>query len=224
MISGWKCTAGTVTIQIDSRPPTQAAYGTSRSDTASTCGDTNNGFGLLFNWNNLGDGRHTVRALDNGVQFAEASITVQTLGVPFVTGASGEVDVAKFPGATSGVTLAWSEALQNFSIVGTCGNAGQPECYRSLKICGENDRSCEALNVIGCVFAGDDADGSGGNIGFVDGTSNGTTLGPVAFIDFGFWQNAECGTSGTGWHAPAGSCETGQGSRLKRCRNVIAEQ
>ena len=27
------------------------------------CGDTDNGFGVLYNWNNLGDGVYTVQAL-----------------------------------------------------------------------------------------------------------------------------------------------------------------
>lgn len=40
----------------------QAAYGTGRNDTRGVCGDDgNNGFGLLFNWNLLEPGRHTVR-------------------------------------------------------------------------------------------------------------------------------------------------------------------
>ena len=32
--------------------------GPSETDTVDQCGDTNNGFGLLYNWNKLGDGEH----------------------------------------------------------------------------------------------------------------------------------------------------------------------
>lgn len=80
LVSGWKCTATTVTVSFDGGPPLQAAYGTSREDTRSVCGDANNGFGLLFNWNLLGKGTHTVRALADGVQFASATFTVTRWG------------------------------------------------------------------------------------------------------------------------------------------------
>ena len=40
-------------IEINGQPY-EATYGTERLDTVPVCGDTDNGFGLLFNWNNLG--------------------------------------------------------------------------------------------------------------------------------------------------------------------------
>src|SRR5918992_2731893 len=71
VISGWVCTATRVDIDFDNGAFTlQAAYGTSREDTRGVCGDADNGFGLLFNWNILGDGEHRVRALADGVEFA----------------------------------------------------------------------------------------------------------------------------------------------------------
>src|SRR5262245_954497 len=79
VVSGWKCTAGTITVQFDTGPTYTAAYGTIREDTQGVCGDTNNGFGLLFNFNRLGDGTHSVRVFDNGAQFGSATFTVQTL-------------------------------------------------------------------------------------------------------------------------------------------------
>ena len=38
------------------------------------CGDSNNGFGLLFNWNLLGNGDHTIRALADGVELGRATV------------------------------------------------------------------------------------------------------------------------------------------------------
>ena len=38
---------------------------TRRTDTRGVCGDTNNGFGPLYNWNRLGDGPHTGTAIAN---------------------------------------------------------------------------------------------------------------------------------------------------------------
>ena len=64
-----------------------AVYGTERRDTTSVCGDSNNGFGLPFNWNLLGNGTHTVRAIADGVEFDSATFTVTTLGTEFLRGA-----------------------------------------------------------------------------------------------------------------------------------------
>ena len=61
-------------------PPLMAAYGTNRADTAAVCNDTDNGFGLLFNWNLLGDGEHTVMTLVDGVELDRTTVTVTTLG------------------------------------------------------------------------------------------------------------------------------------------------
>lgn len=115
VISGWVCSASRVDVEIDG-VSTQAAYGTSRADTISTCGDANNGFGILFNWNLLANGPHTLVALADGVEFARAIFTVTSLGQEFLTGASGTCLVPNFVGHN--VTLQWQENLQNFSIVG----------------------------------------------------------------------------------------------------------
>ena len=56
VLSGWVCTAEMVEIEIADLPLQVAGYGTERLDTAGVCGDTDNGFGLLFNWNRLGEG------------------------------------------------------------------------------------------------------------------------------------------------------------------------
>ncbi len=115
-ISGWICSASRVDVQIDGSP-LQAAYGTSRVDTIPVCGDENNGFGVLFNWNLLANGSHTVVALADGVEFARATFTVTTLGEEFLRGASGTYLLPDFAGRN--VTVQWQENLQNFVIVGT---------------------------------------------------------------------------------------------------------
>jgi len=67
-----------VEIEINDTTRIPAPYGTERRDTTSVCGDSKNGFVLPFNWNLLGDGRHTVRALADGVEFDSATFTVTT--------------------------------------------------------------------------------------------------------------------------------------------------
>ena len=80
------------------------------------CGDTDNGFGVLFNWNRLGDGEHTVIALVDGVELGRAVVTVTTLGQEFLRGAEGECVVEDFPSPGETVTLEWQQNQQNFVI------------------------------------------------------------------------------------------------------------
>jgi hypothetical protein len=117
VISGWVCQAGRVDIEIDG-VVLQAAYGTSREDTRGACGDANNGFGLLFNWNLLDTGSHTVRALADGVEFARAGVTVADFGTEFLSGVSGEFVLSNFPQPGGQAALLWQESQQNFVIRG----------------------------------------------------------------------------------------------------------
>lgn len=116
IVSGWKCTAGAITIQFDNGPPYSAAYGTIREDTQGVCGDTNNGWAMLWNWNRLGDGVHTIRIFDNGVQFGVTTFTVHTLGEEFRRGLSKSVTIPNFPSLGKDTTLKWDEAQQNFVV------------------------------------------------------------------------------------------------------------
>ena len=128
LISGWVCAAAEVEIEIE--PETgdphrlRAAYGTERGDTEETCGDTDNGFGLLFNWNLLGDGEHTVVAYVDEVELDWATVTVTTLGAEFLWGVEGACEVADFPTGGRTVTLAWQESKQNFVLTSGTRPAG----------------------------------------------------------------------------------------------------
>ena len=121
VISGWACHTNEIVIELDGMP-LQAAYGTVREDTRSVCGDTDNGFSLLWNWNNLGAGPHTVRALIDGVEFADTTVRVTTFGEQFLRGASGTFDLPDFPASGETTVVRWEEALQNFIITD-----GQPD-------------------------------------------------------------------------------------------------
>lgn len=123
VISGWACSATRIDIEIDG-VSTQAAYGTSREDTRSVCGDADNGFGLLFNWNLLSSGPHTVRALADGNESAQVNITVANFGAEFLTGAAGEFVLDNFPQDGNHVTLLWQESIQNFVIKGASASGG----------------------------------------------------------------------------------------------------
>ena len=116
IISGWACEAQGIVIEL-AGTAVPAAYGTPRGDTQPVCGDTNNGFGLLVNWNNLGPGDHPVRALADGMEFARTTVRVTTLGAEFLRGVSGTFPLPDFPHPGDTTTLRWEEALQNFVII-----------------------------------------------------------------------------------------------------------
>jgi lysophospholipase L1-like esterase len=123
VISGWVCDAQRIDLELNGIR-TQAAYGTARGDTISVCGDSNNGFGFLFNWNLLGDGVHTVKAFADNQEFANVTVTVTTLGEEFLRGASGEFTLSDFPQADKNVTLIWQQSQQNFALKSALGGGG----------------------------------------------------------------------------------------------------
>ena len=91
-------------------------YGSERLDTATICDDTNNGFGLLYNYNRLGDGTdHTVTLYIDGVETTTRRFAVQTLGSAFLPQVNGVGRVALSGGQS--VIVQWSEAKQGFTIV-----------------------------------------------------------------------------------------------------------
>ena len=121
VISGWVCEADTVEIVFepggtDDTLAFEAGSGTERLDTADRCGDTDTGFGLLFNWNLLGDGQHTVRAYADGEEFAHSTVTVTPLDGEFARGLRRTHTIEDFPEAGQTTTVEWREGQQNFVI------------------------------------------------------------------------------------------------------------
>ena len=120
VISGWVCDAADVVIEMETAGGVitrhVAAYGTERRDTRAVCGDADNGFGLLFNWNLLGAGVHEVAAWVDGVELGRATVRVTTLGEEFVRDAAGTCTVTDFPSPGETVTLEWQQNQQNFVI------------------------------------------------------------------------------------------------------------
>jgi hypothetical protein len=116
LISGWACNANQINVQIDSTPTQLVGYGTQRTDTTSVCGDDNNGFGLLVNWGNYGNGSHTIVVSKDSVEFDRRTFFVTTFGTDFLRGASGVYLLPGFNGHN--VTIEWKESLQNFVIIG----------------------------------------------------------------------------------------------------------
>jgi len=144
VVSGWKCTAGTLTYTVDNGPPAQLAYGISREDTQGVCGHSNTGFIAEQNWNLTGDGQHTIRVFDNGQQFAQATFTVTTFGTEFLTGVNYEQTVLAFPNTDTTTYLKWQENAQNFVITGAVPNTDFPNILGFYQISGSE-------TLVGCT-------------------------------------------------------------------------
>ena len=75
-----------------------------------------------MNWNLLGDGTHTVRALRDGVEFGRAAVVVATLGLgQFPRGLSGAFNLPGFPQTARSTRVQWQESQQNFAITNETG-------------------------------------------------------------------------------------------------------
>ena len=156
LIRGWVCEGQEVNIRINGGDPIPAVYGNPRGDTESICGDSDNGFELLLNWNLIGDGEHMLTAYVDGEVIGTTEFRVATLGLDtdFARGLAGTFTLQDFPGAGQATTVEWSEADQNFliSAVGRSGklnDTGQTSCYDN-----SGDISCPAA---GMPFHGQDA-------------------------------------------------------------------
>ena len=117
---GWVCHAELVELEIETAQGEVArylaAYGMERPDTLEPCGDVDNGFEMVFNWNRLGVGEHTVTAWVDGVALGRATVWVTTLGQEFLQEVVGECVAGNFPHSGQTATLEWQQESQNFVI------------------------------------------------------------------------------------------------------------
>jgi hypothetical protein len=119
LISGWTCAPATITYSIDSGPTAGIPFGGSRADTAASCGgQANNGFGLLFNYNTLSKGQHTLQVFANGTMLGQVAFTATNTGGEFQSGLTGRRYLNNFPTGGTRTIVEWQQEKQNFSIVG----------------------------------------------------------------------------------------------------------
>jgi hypothetical protein len=117
MFSGWVCEAEEVEIVIDGSSGIKAAYGTSRGDTQGICGDSDNGFGLLFNMSLLGTGEHTAVAFADGQEIGRSTFRVERLSTgEFLRDKQALAIEPNFPKVGREVWLEWVQSAQNFLI------------------------------------------------------------------------------------------------------------
>ena len=123
LVSGWTCSSGVVEVSFDNGPrDNRVPLGAGRGDLLAICGRTDVGFGLLFNYNLLGPGNHTIQLFVNGVQVGNSvPFTVTVPGGEFIRGAVKSVDIPNFPKVGQTTRVDWQESTQNFAIVSSNG-------------------------------------------------------------------------------------------------------
>lgn len=153
VISGWHCTAQNITILIDGNSIGKAGSGTTRRDVAGVCGRADVGFSLLFNYNVLDRGTHTIRVFADATVLAERQFsTVKSGREEFLRGTSKTVNVPDFPSTGAVTTLTWTESTQSFVV--TCTGfttANQAPIFSNV----EAQQVCPArCNAEGGTFTG----------------------------------------------------------------------
>ena len=74
-----------------------------------------NGFAMLWNWNLLGPGPHTVRVFADGMEFDSATFEVNTLGEEFVRGLDLRTELTALD-LEKNIEIRWSDSRQGFVI------------------------------------------------------------------------------------------------------------
>lgn len=117
VISGWHCSASTISVFLNGLELGSAGSGTTRGDLSSVCGHTYAGFSLLFNFNDLEPGEHVIKVLADGALLEERRFnSVRSGGVTYLRNVSKETTVSDFPTPGSTAALSWSESKQSFVV------------------------------------------------------------------------------------------------------------
>ena len=117
LFSGWVCEAGLVEIVVDGGSGIEAAYGTGRDDTQNACGDSDNGFALLYNMALLGTGEHEAVLFADGQEIDRSTFFVTRLSAgEFLRDKSKLAFAYNFPDYGSELWLEWNQSAQNFLI------------------------------------------------------------------------------------------------------------
>ena len=117
LFSGWVCEAETVQIDLDGAQLLDVAYGADRLDTVSTCGDADNGFGVLVNMANFAPGEHQATLYADGQQVSQSTFkTAERSTGEFAQGLEGCAISEGFPSDDSETILTWRTSIQGFQV------------------------------------------------------------------------------------------------------------
>lgn len=135
VISGWHCTANEVEIFIDGKSIGSTGVGSLRADTAATCGHSESGYALLYNFNNAEPGRHEIKLFVDGELLDTRYFnTVRSGGVPYLAGRSAQATIDNFPAPGKATRVEWSQAKQSFVVVGSADMATLDGSYTLRRV------------------------------------------------------------------------------------------
>lgn len=124
VISGYHCTSKNIEVLVDGVSLGKAGAGTTLLGTQGVCGRTDTGYSLLYAFNNLTNGQHTIAVTADGVPFDTHVVTTfRSGGQPWLTGVSKSVTVPNFPQPGKAAALKWIESYQNFLVTGISNQA-----------------------------------------------------------------------------------------------------
>jgi len=124
VISGYHCTSTDIEVFIDGNSIGKAGAGTTMPSTVGVCGHAETGYSLLYNYNNLTPGPHTVAAYAGGELIASHAInTLRSGGTAWLAGASQTLTVPNFPQAGKTATVEWVQSVQNFMVTSIADSA-----------------------------------------------------------------------------------------------------
>lgn len=134
VISGFHCFSQDIEVFIDGVSVGRAGAGTTLPSTAQVCGHARTGYSLLFNFNNLAPGRHTITVAADGAPLTDKRIpfathtvyTEQSGGSAWREGIERSHTVSDFPAPGMQIALEWVESYQNFVITGGGSPAAAP--------------------------------------------------------------------------------------------------
>lgn len=120
VISGFHCTSRDISFRINGNSIGKAGSGTERGDTQKLCGRTDTGFSLLFNFNLLAPGTHSLSMYAGGQLVETRSFkTTKSAGEEYAKGKTKKVLLDDFPITGQSSVLEWVTAKQSFVVTDT---------------------------------------------------------------------------------------------------------
>ena len=117
IISGFHCSSKNISFKLNGQDIGKAGTGTDRGDTQGLCGRSDTGFSLLFNFNLLEPGRHSLSMFADGQLFETRSfISTRSAGQEFAQGKSKTILIPDFPQTGHSTRLDWVTAKQAFVV------------------------------------------------------------------------------------------------------------
>jgi hypothetical protein len=117
VISGFHCSSRDISFRINGNSIGKAGAGTDRGDTQQLCGRADTGFSLLFNFNLLTPGTHSLSMYADGQLVETRSFkSTRSAGEVYAQGKNKKILVSDFPKTGEKAILEWVTSKQAFVI------------------------------------------------------------------------------------------------------------